>query len=115
MVDMKKHIEKKEVKDNLAELFRIMGDRSRLSVLLCLSERPRNVSEIVRELGLKQSLVSHHLKVLRQYGLISAQRNSPFIVYSASETNLGQLICLAVEVVEQARSELNSEKGGQDV
>jgi len=115
MIDIKKDIVKKEVKDNLAELFRIMGDRSRLSVLLCLSKRSRNVSEIVRELGLKQSLVSHHLKVLRQYGLITAQRNSPFILYSASETKLGKLITLAVEVVEQARSELNSEKGGQDV
>ncbi|GBC61620.1 ArsR family transcriptional regulator [Desulfonema ishimotonii] len=112
---MEENIIKKEVKSNLAELFRIMGDNSRLSVLLCLSERSRNVSEIVRELGLKQSLVSHHLKVLRQYGLISAQRKSPFILYSASETKLWQLISLAMEVVEQARSELNSEKGGQDV
>jgi len=113
MVDIK-NIVKKEVKNNLAELFRIMGDRSRLSVLLCLSERSKNVSEIVRELGLKQSLVSHHLKVLRQNGLVSAQRNSPFILYSASETKLEQLISLAVEVVEQTRSEINNKKGGQD-
>lgn len=114
MIDMMKNIVKQEVKESLAELFRIMGDRSRLSVLLCLSERSRNVSEIVRELGMKQSLVSHHLKVLRQYGLVSAQRNSPFVLYSASEAKLEQLISLAVEIVEQKRSELNNEKGGQD-
>ncbi|MCP4347761.1 MAG: winged helix-turn-helix transcriptional regulator [Desulfobacterales bacterium] len=108
---MEETVVEKEMKDSLAELFRIMGDRSRLSVLLCLSERSRNVSEIVRELGMKQSLVSHHLKVLKQYGLVSARRNSPFVLYSASETKLDQLISLAVEIVEQIRSELNSEKG----
>ncbi len=115
MIDMRERIVKKEVKDSLAELFRIMGDRSRLSVLLCLSERSRNVSEIVRELNMKQSLVSHHLKVLREYGLVSTQRNSPFILYSASEPKLDRFISLAVEIVEQTRSEPNNKKGGQDV
>ncbi len=94
----------KELKDSVAELFRIMGDRSRLSVLLCLSERTRNVSEIVHELDMKQSLVSHHLKVLRQYGLVSAERNSPFILYSISETKLAQLISLAMEIAGQTQS-----------
>ncbi len=111
---MKTKIPNTEVKDRLAELFRIMGDRSRLSVLVCVSERSRNVSEIVRELGMKQSLVSHHLKVLRQYGLVTAKRNSPFVLYSAGEAKLEQLISLAVEIAEQTRSETKSEKGGQN-
>lgn len=83
---------------SLADLFRAMGDLSRLKVLLCLMEGPRNVSEIVRFLEMKQSLVSHHLKILRQCGLVMARRNGPFVSYCLANDRIAALVELARDI-----------------
>ncbi|MGQ9655991.1 MAG: ArsR/SmtB family transcription factor [Thermodesulfobacteriota bacterium] len=83
---------------SLAALFRAMGDLSRLKVLLYIMEGPRNVSEIVRFLEMKQSLVSHHLKILRQCGLVMARRNGPFVSYCLANERIAALVKLARDI-----------------
>lgn len=67
--------------DRLAPMFRALGERSRLRILGELLDEPRHVGELVRRTGLRQSLVSHHLRVLREAGLVVARRRGPFVVY----------------------------------
>lgn len=65
----------------LAETFRLLGDPTRLRIMLyCLSE-PKSVGEIVEGLGLSQSLVSHHLRLLRGSRLVeeSGRQSRSFI------------------------------------
>ncbi len=65
-------------------MFRALGERSRLRILGELLEEPLHVGELVRRTGLRQSLVSHHLKVLRKAGLVVARRRGPFVFYELS-------------------------------
>jgi len=91
-----------EPHERMTELFRVMGDISRFRVVVCLLSGPRNVSEIVRELDMKQSLVSHHLKVLKQCGVITAERRGPFVWYSVAGPELNALLVAAEDVIKKA-------------
>lgn len=54
----------------LAETFRLLGDPTRLRILLFCLPGPKSVGDIVESLGLSQTLVSHHLRLLRGARLV---------------------------------------------
>jgi ArsR family transcriptional regulator len=62
-----------------------LGDPKRVLILYLLSPRPRNVGELTEALGIPQPTVSHHLKVLRDRGLIAARKEGTAIYYSLSD------------------------------
>jgi len=64
-----------------AELLRVLADETRLAVMQQLLAGPKHVGEINDELGLEQSLLSHHLKVLREAGLVVSQRDGKAVLY----------------------------------
>ncbi|MEM7245699.1 MAG: metalloregulator ArsR/SmtB family transcription factor [Acidobacteriota bacterium] len=64
-----------------AELLRALADGTRLSVLRELQDGPRTVAEINEQLQLEQSLLSHHLRVLREHGLVSSERRGKGVLY----------------------------------
>jgi ArsR family transcriptional regulator len=66
----------------LAGLFRLLGDPSRLGILLALCESPSNVTALCRRLKLSQPTVSHHLAVLRMGGLVQGRRRGKEVLYS---------------------------------
>lgn len=63
------------------EFFKVLCDPTRLRVLEALREGERCVSEIVQQVGLSQSVVSHHLGILRRSGLVEARREGKRIHY----------------------------------
>ena len=69
-------------KYSCAGLLKVLADETRLSVLRQLMKRPKNVAEINASLGIEQTLLSHHLKVLREAGLVITQRNGKAVLYS---------------------------------
>ncbi len=69
----------------LAELFRILGDRTRLRILMELQGGPRNVSALVRKLRMPQPTVSHHLSLLRRGELVVTRRSGKRIFYSLND------------------------------
>jgi DNA-binding transcriptional ArsR family regulator len=74
---------------NCAERLKVLADDTRLAVLELLIERPRNVGEINTILGLEQSLLSHHLQVLRKAKFVVSQREGKGIIYRlASEVEV---------------------------
>ena len=97
--------------DKIAEFFRVVGDKSRFSVITLLKEGPRNVSEIVRVLGIKQSLASHHLMVLKRFGLVKTTRKGPFVLYALSSAEVIDLIQMANEIIKNTNKK--GEKNGQ--
>lgn len=64
-----------------AEKLKVLADRTRLEVLRRLLQGPRNVSELNATLGIEQTLLSHHLRVLRESGLVVAERNGKSVQY----------------------------------
>ncbi|WP_107668308.1 helix-turn-helix transcriptional regulator [Cyanothece sp. BG0011] len=64
-----------------ADKLKILADTTRLSVLRILMEGSKHVGEINDVLGLEQSLLSHHLKILRQAGLVTTTRDGKSVLY----------------------------------
>ena len=67
-----------------AGLLKVLADETRLAVVRQLMERPKHVGEINESLRLEQSLLSHHLKMLREAGLVVAKRDGKAVLYSLS-------------------------------
>lgn len=59
----------------------VLADRTRLAVLEVLLKGPNHVTGINEELGIAQNLLSHHLRVLREAGLVTCTREGKTIVY----------------------------------
>lgn len=67
-----------------AARLRVLAVEARLRVLEQLAERPMHVHELSRALGISQSLLSHHLKLLRDEGLVTAARDGRRMQYRLS-------------------------------
>lgn len=65
-----------------AAKLKALADGTRLAVVEALMEKPRHVGELVELIGVEQSLLSHHLRVLREIGLIEAARDGKAVLYS---------------------------------
>jgi len=81
----------------LAELFRLMGDSSRLRIILTCLRTPTSVGEIAERLGLSPSLVSHHLRLLRAARVLRAQRHGKQVFYSAADAHI---TCVIADMLE---------------
>ncbi|MGC5170439.1 ArsR/SmtB family transcription factor [Microbacterium sp. DT81.1] len=66
----------------LDEAFHALSDGNRRSILALVRGGRRPVGEIATELGLSQQVVSHHLKVLREAGLVSGTRDGTRHLYA---------------------------------
>jgi DNA-binding transcriptional ArsR family regulator len=68
--------------DQLASLFQLLSDRTRLRILMLLAEGERNVSSLCESLDLPQPTVSHHLGLLRIRNVIGNRRDGKQVFYS---------------------------------
>lgn len=72
----------------LAQTFRLLGDASRLSIILRCLHTPVGVGVLAEDLGLSQSLVSHHLRLLRAARLVRGERDGKFVRYIAADDHV---------------------------
>ncbi|RPI59784.1 MAG: ArsR family transcriptional regulator [Planctomycetaceae bacterium] len=68
--------------DSLASMFRVLGDQTRLRVLMTLKRGDMNVSELCAALRVPQPTISRHLSIMRMAGLVSNRREGKEIFYS---------------------------------
>lgn len=66
----------------LAPVLAALSDPNRLAILLAITQHPRSVKDLTEVVGLPQTLVSHHLKALRESGLVSSTARGRSNVYS---------------------------------
>ena len=76
----------------LAETFRLLGDPSRLRILLYCLQRPRSVGDIAKSLDLSQTLVSHHLRLLRGARLVRSERQAKQIFYEVADAHVSTML-----------------------
>lgn len=69
-----------------------LGDPKRVLILYLLQEGPRSVGDLVKALGIPQPTVSHHLKVLRDRGLVLARRRGTTVAYSLADGRIIQAL-----------------------
>jgi DNA-binding transcriptional ArsR family regulator len=89
----------------LAELFHLLGERSRLGIVLVCLESPMPVGEIAASLGLSPSLVSHHLRLLRAARLLRGERRGKQVFYTAADEHVRTVVTdLANHILEPGHS-----------
>ncbi len=71
-----------------AEVCGGLADPKRILILYALAEEPCNVTRLAGTLRMPQSLVSRHLKVLRDRGMVSAVRQGPAVEYRLADRRL---------------------------
>lgn len=73
--------------DQLSSLFRLLSDKTRLSILMRLSDGERNVTTLCEELALPQPTVSHHLGLLRMNNVVGNRRHGKQVFYALHGSN----------------------------
>lgn len=86
---------------NLAELFKVFGDSTRIRILLLLQEKEASVNEIANELNMNQSAISHQLKNLKHSKLIKNRRDGQAIYYSLDDDHVYKIIEMGLAHVEE--------------
>jgi DNA-binding transcriptional ArsR family regulator len=82
----------------LQVIFQTLSDYNRLGMIQFICEKERSVGEIVKKTKLSQPLVSHHLRVLKDNGILETKRNGPFIFYYIRDKKILDAIDLFLEI-----------------
>jgi DNA-binding transcriptional ArsR family regulator len=81
-----------KILNSLTRLFKLLSDANRLRIVFAIGKDKKSVSEIMNETSLSQTLVSFHLRPLRESGVLAAERKGAFIYYSVSDSVLIDLL-----------------------
>lgn len=86
----------------IAETYRLLGDPTRLRVLLACLGEPIAVGDIAKAVSASPSLVSHHLRLLRGARLVKGERRNKQVFYSAADEHIARML---TDMVEHAMEE----------
>ena len=86
---------------DLAELYKIFGDTTRIKILYVLFQSELCVCDIAALLNMGQSAISHQLKVLKQSKLVKSRREGKSVFYSLSDSHVRTIIDQGVEHIEE--------------
>ena len=84
---------------DLAELFKIFGDSTRIRILYVLSEAEMCVCDIAQLLGMSQSAISHQLRCLKQSKLVKYRREGKSMFYSLADNHVKTILSQGMEHV----------------
>lgn len=86
---------------DLAELFKVFGDSTRIKILYVLLESEMSVGDIAQALSMTQSSISHQLRVLKQSRLVKFRREGKNIVYSLADDHVHTMLSQGLEHLEE--------------
>lgn len=97
----RKHALPQRENEQVAALFKAMGDPNRLRILVALSHEEMCVCDLARFVEVSESAVSHQLRQLRQLQLVTNRREGPVLYYRLSDTHVSALIQLALQYLRE--------------
>jgi DNA-binding transcriptional ArsR family regulator len=77
-----------EISQRQADMCAALGDVHRLLLVYAVANEPRNVSDLVRRIGLSQPAISRHLRILRECGVVTAERRGRSIYYAPADPRI---------------------------
>ena len=86
---------------DLAELFKVFGDSTRIKILFALFESEMCVCDIADSLNMTQSAISHQLKVLKQSKLVGNRRDGKSIIYFLADDHVRTIIDQGLNHIEE--------------
>lgn len=110
-----------EINQLHARICSAISEPNRILLLYAIADGPHNVNRLAEKIGISQSAASRHLKVLRDRGLIQAQRDGTQVFYSLADPRFIQALDLLREVMleqlaqqaDLAKFDQNTERGSQ--
>lgn len=90
-----------EILYDLAELFKVFGDTTRIRILYALFESELCVNDMAQLLELSQTAVSHQLRVLKNNKLVRFRKEGKIVFYSLSDDHVRSIIEMGMEHVEE--------------
>ena len=86
---------------DLAELFKVFGDSTRIRILFVLFEAEECVCDLAKALNMTQSAISHQLRILKQNKLVKSRREGKSIFYSLADDHVRTIINQGREHIEE--------------
>ena len=86
---------------DLAELFKVFGDSTRIRILFCRYEEERSVTEIAEILNMTTSAVSHQLKILKTNKLVDSRRDGKQIFYFLADEHVHSILAVGRDHIEE--------------
>ncbi|MDY4903235.1 MAG: metalloregulator ArsR/SmtB family transcription factor [Treponema sp.] len=86
---------------NLAELFKIFGDSTRVKILFTLLQNEKNVSQIAEELSMTQPAISQQLRVLKSNDLVKFRREGKNIFYFLADDHVLSILNIGMEHIQE--------------
>ena len=95
------HLPDEDEMVDLAELFKVFGDSTRIHILLALAESELCVCDLADDLHMTHSAVSHQLKILKQAKLVKPRREGKQVYYALSDEHVRIIIAVGREHIEE--------------
>jgi len=92
----------------VADLFHLLGDPTRLRIVLACLGQPTSVGDIAATLALSSSLVSHHLRLLRAARIVKAERQGKQVFYAAADAHISTLLATIFEHIAEPLNGIDS-------
>ena len=86
-----------ELLDDLAELYKIFGDSTRIKILYTLFTEERGVGDIARLLGMTMSAISHQLRILKQARLVKPRREGKMVYYALADDHVRTILAQGLD------------------
>ena len=86
---------------DMAELFKVFGDSTRIRILYAMFDEELRVSDICEELGMSISAVSHQLRLLKQAKLVRCRREGRMAYYMLADDHVKTISGMAKEHIEE--------------
>lgn len=90
-----------ETLSELADLFKLFGDPTRLKILMSLSQYELCVCDLAALIGMSQSAVSHQLRILKQGRLVKSRREGKSVFYSLADDHVHTMLAQGMEHISE--------------
>ena len=99
---------------DLAELFKVFGDSTRIRILWALNESEMCVCDIAVLLDMTQSAISHQLRVLKQTNLVKNRREGKVVYYSLVDEHVRQIFDQGLIHINEERNQEDDDRNEKD-
>ena len=99
LVNLHYYMPENQTLRQLADVFSLFSDVTRLKILSALSLSPMCVNDLSRCLSINQTTISHQLKFLKSYNIVADERKGKIIIYSLATNLVNNVLCEVVDYI----------------
>ncbi|MCY1151025.1 MAG: metalloregulator ArsR/SmtB family transcription factor [Sphaerochaetaceae bacterium] len=91
--------------DSCCLFFKVLGDPTRMKIILALAKGPLCVNDLTKELKMEQSAISHQLKILKNAKVVKANKVGKNVFYAFDDDHVEKIIEIAIEHINHKKNE----------